>query len=98
MSELKDYLQNVRSALRTANAHETYFPMESELRKGRILSLGRDVGYGLAAYPRKEVMREIQGTYSTLVVSNTFDSIGPCVDNSEWVAAIKQGMAKRGTQ
>lgn len=86
---LKKYIQELRNSLRTSAAHFTYFPSNKKERHVANLKLAREIGYGLKDYPANAV-KDILGTlYGQLVVANSFDSTGVCVDNKEWVETIQ---------
>jgi len=86
---VNEYLRRVDLALK---ANASWFPPDARDREQRIRYLARSIGYALAEYDREEVERELHSTYSTLLVRHTFDSIGPILDNSDWIAEIRRGM------
>ncbi len=91
MVAIDKYLSEIRDALRTANAHNTWFGPD---RKAQCLRLGREIGFGLADYSDSEINDYLGVTYGTLVVINTLDSVGVPIDNKDWVAAIRAGINK----
>ena len=75
------YITNLERALQSARAR--YFPMDRDGRKRQLLSLAREVGYGLAAWDDEEIDKVVPSTYGRLVVRNSFDSVGPTINNNE---------------
>lgn len=88
MADRRVYLAELASALRGGGARQFYFPMDAELRRKRNLRLGRELGYGLTEDD------ELSSLYSTLIVINSMDSVGVCVDNAEFLAAVREGIAR----
>jgi len=86
---VEEYMQKIRSSLRTVGARQLYFPMNKNERREGIMRLAREFGYGLSPYSEKEIGDIISSTYGLLVVSNCFDSIGPQIDNATWIKTIR---------
>ena len=93
---LKEYIASIESAIQYSRRH--YFPSDRGERRQRLLALARDIGYGLSAWSDSEIKRELNSTYSRIVVRNALDSTGVVLDNGEWVAAILQGVAEARTR
>lgn len=92
---LHQYIVNLRDALASPGARQTYFPMNADERKSQLIHLGHDIGFGLRDFPSDEVTREMGGLYSTIVVTASFDSVGVVLSAREWVKALRDGMADR---
>lgn len=85
-----DFIQNVRSTIRdNQHARQFYFPPNKAKRKAMNLRLGREVGYGI----KDESV--LSSLYSLLVVSFSFDTTGVCVDNKEFLVAVREGITMR---
>ena len=83
-----DFVQDVREALKANQyARQFYFPFDKDKRKAMNLRLGREIGYGI-----KDVS-VLPSLYSLIIVVFSFDSTGVCVDNKEFLAAVREGMA-----
>lgn len=87
---ITDYLHSIERAL--SYNRQTWFPMEREDRRDMNLRLAREIGYGLGTYD--DWHNHVSATYSTLVVRNSFDSVGVAIDSSEWVDAMQAGVEK----
>ena len=84
------YIHELRDALRTEGAHSFYFPPGKELRRDRNFRLAREVGWGLQNSPDAESI--IQSLYGMLVVANSLDTTGVCVDAKEWFAELRRSI------
>lgn len=83
------FINDVRAAIKdNEHARAFYFPPNKKSRREMSLRLGREIGYGL------EPGADIQGLYSTLVVSFSLDSTGVAVDAKEFFDAVREGMDK----
>lgn len=81
------FVQDIRDALKSnQHARAFYFPPNKTQRKAMNLRLGREIGYGIKD---KSVLSSL---YSLLVVSFSFDATGVCVDNKEFLAAVREGI------
>ena len=83
------YIQEMRNALRYPGAHAAYFPPDKQDRRDANLKLAREIGFGLNAYPASAVKDILGSLYGQLIVANSFDSIGVCIDAKEWTQAIQ---------
>lgn len=83
------YIDDLINSLNYQGAHEFYFPRDKILRTERCLRLGREIGYGLKSFPDKEVKNLLSSLYGLIIVRNSFDSIGVCITNKEFIAEIK---------
>ena len=86
------YIASIESAIRYSRRY--YFPNDRDERRQRLLALAREIGHGLSAWDDSEIKRELNSTYSRIVVRNALDSTGVVLDNREWTAAILQGVAE----
>ena len=86
---LDKYIQEIRNALRYPGAHATYFPSDKQERRSANLKLAREIGFGLKDYPANAVKDAVGGLYGQIIVANSFDSIGVCIDAREWIQAIQ---------
>ena len=86
---MDEYLRAIEGAL--AANREEWFPMDTETRRLQCLRLGREIGYGMAAFDHWQ--KHVAETFSRLVVRNSFDPVGVPIDMKEWVAAINAGAA-----
>ena len=85
----KFFIDAMVHALRTnAHARHLYFPTDKQQRREGSLKLGRAIGFGLS------VDADLGTLYSRLVVTFSFDRTGVCVDNKEFLGAVREGMAK----
>ena len=83
------YVNNLIASFRqNGMARQAYFPMDKAKRRRMNLRLGREVGYGLTEGA------DLGSLYSRLIVIHSLDSTGVCVDNKEFLAAVREGMAK----
>lgn len=82
-----DFIQNVRNAIRdNPHARAFYFPPDKVNRHDMNLRLGREVGFGIRD------ISVLSSLYSLLIVSFSFDMTGICVDNKEFLVAVREGM------
>ena len=83
------YINDLAAAFRqNGAARQIYFPVGKDERKRMNLRLGREIGYGLAEGA------DLGSLYSRLIVINSFDNTGVCIDNKEFLCAVREGMAK----
>ena len=83
------YINDLTAAFRQNGvARQVYFPTGKDERKRMNLRLGREIGYGLTEGA------DLGSLYSRLIVINSFDRTGVCVDNKEFLGAVREGMAK----
>lgn len=83
------FIRDVQAALRdNAGARAFYFPPDKDRRRIMNLRLGREVGFGI------KDASVLSSLYSLLVVLFSFDMTGICVDNKEFLAAVREGMAR----
>lgn len=59
------------------------------------LVLARDIGYGLADYPQKQIDDIIGTLYSRMLVRHCLHGKGVPIDNKPWVAEIRKSIDKR---
>jgi len=84
-----DFIQDVRDALKSNQcARAFYFPPNKAKRHDMNLRLGREVDYSI------KDASVLSSLYSLLIVSFSFDRTGVCVDNKEFLAAVREGMRK----
>ena len=83
-----EFIRKLSSALKCSGARSLYFPMNKSKREIGVMRLAREVGFGLKGYPDR--VKDFNGLYSQLVVSNAFDSIGPVVDAGPWLKELRE--------
>lgn len=82
----KDYIKSLEAVLARHFAPDQIYHGESG-----ALRLAREVGYGLASFPKKEVSRAIGSLYSRLLVRFTLTSSGGVpVDAKTWITELKK--------
>ena len=86
----ESYIHELRDALKTEGAHSLYFPPNKKLRRNRNFRLAREIGHGLQDSPDAESV--IQSLYGMLIVANSFDTTGVCVDAKEWFAELRRSI------
>lgn len=82
-----NYLEEVIWALQYAR--NVYFPQNKYRRRLANLILAKDIGYAYGKWAP-----ELQTTYSRILVRNSLDQTGDCVDAKEWFDAIREGIKK----
>ena len=84
---MNKYIDNLIAAMR-ANQHARlrYFPMNKKDRRKMNLVWAKSIGYGLKEGD------DLGSLYSTCVVVFSFDSIGVCVSNKEFLEAVREGI------
>ena len=83
----EEYIYRLKSAL--ARNLSTWFPLDREKRIEMNTRLAHEFGYGIASYDNWEDI--IKGTYSTLIVCYSLDSVGVIMDNKYWIQEVTKG-------
>ncbi len=86
----KEYVNRIESAIN--NNRLQFFPLDKELRKERLLRLGKEIGVALAGFDEADAKDFIQSSYSRILVKNSFDSIGVVLDMKDWANTINEGI------
>lgn len=96
VSRLRQYVADLRDALRSVGARSLYFPMDKELRIAGNLRLAREFGYGLRGFATIGVKADMGGYYGMLIVANSLDSIGVCVNARQFLDEMLNVMIWKG--
>jgi len=90
-----EYVKNIKDAINANQyAHEFYFPGAKAARKRQNLRLAREIGVGLGSYPEKVAIDISKTLYSNIIVRFSFDSVGVCINNSEFIRELHSGMMR----
>lgn len=92
--ELAKYIKEMKLALKHPAARETYFPPDIELRRTRNFKLARETGAALRDFDQIDVNRIIGNLYGEFIVAASLDTTGVVIDASEFIEAIKTGIAR----